>query len=71
MSEIDDKRQAVILNQASKPGLRGKINAMCASCIYDPFGGAGAWRQQVTACTSTDCPLYSVRPTTKAASGTL
>ena len=36
------------------------------SCIYDPYGGNGNWRQQVEACTARGCPLYAVRPTSKA-----
>lgn len=55
--------QELINKQASKPGFRGKINAKCIDCIYDDAGGAGGtWRQQVEACTSYKCPLYSVRP---------
>ena len=45
-----------------RASLRGCINAMCKSCIYDPIGGNGTWRQQVEACTATHCPLYPVRP---------
>jgi hypothetical protein len=45
-----------------RPGLRASINAFCRSCIYDPIGGTGTWRQQVEACTSPGCPLYAVRP---------
>ena len=45
---------------------RAAINAKCKECIYDPIGGVGNWRQQVEACTSRTCPLYSVRPTSKA-----
>lgn len=41
--------------------LRRRIDTMCKRCIYDP-NAAGSWRQQVTICTSFDCPLYSVRP---------
>ena len=44
-----------------KPGLRASINAKCKDCIYDNLG-EGNWRQQVSACTSEDCPLYAVRP---------
>ena len=44
--------------------LRGAINGMCRSCIYD--GAApGNWRQQVTQCPCLDCPLYPVRPVSK------
>jgi hypothetical protein len=45
--------------------LRRAINAFCKSCIYDPEGGVGNWRQQVTDCPSKTCPLYRVRPQTK------
>jgi len=54
--------QKIIDRETAKPGLRGKINAFCASCIYDPVGGAGTWREQVKGCGATECPLYSVRP---------
>ena len=46
--------------------LRQCINAKCKSCIYDPLSGLGHWRQQVELCTITSCPLYAVRPRTKA-----
>jgi len=58
---MDDRRKYLIERESSKPGLRGKINAMCIECIYDPEGGDGSWKQQVTDCTSPTCPLYSVR----------
>jgi hypothetical protein len=45
--------------------LRNAINEKCKWCIYDPLSGEGNWRQQVTKCTSTDCPLYPVRPISK------
>jgi len=57
-----DRREKVINREMSRPGLRGKINAFCAHCIYDPEAGTGAWREQVEICTSYKCPLYSVRP---------
>jgi hypothetical protein len=41
--------------------LRKRINEFCKGCIYDK-NGDGAWREQVTACTSYRCPLYDVRP---------
>jgi len=62
MNDIDTARNKVINREKAKPGLRGKINANCAYCIYDPFGSKGTWRQQVEECTSYDCPLYEVRP---------
>jgi hypothetical protein len=46
--------------------LRGAINAFCRHCLYDSHQ-PGAWRQQITACTSYKCPLYPVRPTSKVA----
>ena len=56
-------KDEIIAREAGKNGLRGKVNAKCCECIYDDSGGAGGnWRQQVTACTSKQCPLYSVRP---------
>lgn len=49
--------------------LRNAINAMCRSCIYDPGNGNGKWREQVTACTSSNCPLHPIRPRSAAKSG--
>ncbi len=54
-------RKKLILNHAEKAGLRGKIDAKCIECIYCPFS-EGTWRKQVQDCTSTECPLWSVRP---------
>ena len=34
----------------------------CKECIYDDKGGNGNWRQQVSNCKATSCPLYEVRP---------
>ena len=45
--------------------LRSAINAKCKDCIYDPIAEGGAWRQQVTECSSSTCPLFDVRPTSK------
>ena len=42
--------------------LRKSINEKCRECIYDPIGGGGSWRQQVTDCSAKHCPLYEVRP---------
>jgi hypothetical protein len=58
------RRRKVVEDQGDRAGLRGKINAMCADCIFDP-GAKGTWREQVEACTTKTCPLYSVRPTQK------
>lgn len=46
------------------PSLRNAIDAMCRACIYDPGSGTGAWREQVSACSSSNCPLHPVRPQT-------
>ena len=47
-------------------GMRAAINAMCKQCLYDPRAeGLGTWRQQIEACTATDCPLYAYRPTSR------
>lgn len=56
-----DHRAQTVDKLVSKPGLRGKIDAMCCYCIYDPHS-AGSWRKQVHKCTSKACPLYTVRP---------
>ena len=59
---MTDSRQKIIDRELRRPGLRGPINAFCCHCIYDPHGKAGGWIQQVTNCTSYECPLYDVRP---------
>ena len=44
------------------PPTRGEaIAAKCRDCIYDDKA-AGTWRQQVTACHLTACPLWRFRP---------
>lgn len=40
------------------------INAACRSCIYDS-DARGAWREQVAACESSNCPLHPVRPVSR------
>ena len=54
-------------NASQKTGnklkLRGKIDAKCRDCIYDPHS-EGTWRFQVQNCTCLACPLYPVRPIT-------
>lgn len=64
----DQHRLKIIHREVSKAGLRGKINAKCAECIYDPYQ-PGTWLKQVEICTSKGCPLYDVRPSSKAKSG--
>lgn len=44
--------------------LRKSINEKCKDCNYDDLA-AGTWLQQITLCSSPDCPLYGVRPQTK------
>lgn len=61
-TDSDKRRDELIARQVSKPGLRGRINAMCIHCIVEPGSGGGSWRQQVHACTAPSCPLYDVRP---------
>lgn len=41
--------------------LRSAIDAKCKGCIYDS-ASAGAWREQVACCTSSNCPLFEFRP---------
>lgn len=41
------------------------IRAKCRDCIYDECS-PGTWRQQVDACTSTDCALHEWRPRSSA-----
>lgn len=56
-------RDKLISREKEKNGMRGKVNAKCIECIYDGECGVGTWRQQVEACTSFDCPLHDIRPT--------
>lgn len=41
--------------------LRSAVDSMCRECIYDPLDRGTCW-QQVACCTSSSCPLFSVRP---------
>ena len=50
--------------------LRKRIDNMCRSCLHDPIGGNGSWRNQVANCTSKSCPLYDVRPLPKVVGST-
>ena len=69
MNDVDKRRHEVIDRLAGKPGLRGKIDAKCCECIYDPISGGGTWKQQVESCTSTTCPLFPVRAKSEAVCG--
>jgi len=62
ISQADYKRNLSI-KHISKSGLRGKINANCIDCTYDP-NEIGSWRKQVENCSGHSCSLYTVHPTT-------
>jgi hypothetical protein len=65
LTDRDMPKQSTKANQfrvAARPSLRSSIDRMCKSCIYDPGNGNGGWREQVAACSSSNCPLHSVRP---------
>ena len=49
--------------------LRKAIDNMCKSCSYDKHD-KGTWRQQIAACTISECPLHKVRPVTGKNAGT-
>lgn len=55
-------RETIVAKLTARSGYKWKVAAFCCHCIYDENGGGGTWRQQVEACTSLECPLYSVRP---------
>ncbi len=59
----DAYKESLIARLASKPGLRGAIDANCVECIYDPRD-SGTWRKQCEDCSCLSCPLHPVRPTT-------
>ena len=60
--DIEQRIKDKTLNRLLKKGkLRGRIDAKCCECIYDPMSD-GSWRLQVENCTSLACPLYPVRP---------
>lgn len=56
------------MEKRAKPrrSMRKAIDAFCRWCLYDPRGGCGTWREQVEACTATDCPLFEFRPRSSA-----
>ena len=55
------QKERIIKRESGKPGYKGRVTAFCCHCIFDTYQ-TGTWLQQVEACTSLDCPLYSVRP---------
>jgi len=61
---MTDVREKVIERLAKKIGLRAKIDAKCCDCIYDGYA-EGTWRKQVENCTSSDCPLFTIRTKSK------
>ena len=57
----ETRKEELIYREKNKSGFKGKVNAKCIECIYDPYS-EGTWIGQITACTSYSCPLYKVRP---------
>jgi len=53
-------KKELIKTNASKPGLRGTVDATCIRCTYDSRK-KGTWRKQVEGCTMNCCQLYTVR----------
>jgi hypothetical protein len=41
--------------------LRSAVDAKCKGCIYDQLA-PGTWREQVAACSTSNCELFDVRP---------
>jgi len=56
-----ERKDTLIQQECSKKGLRGRVNAHCIDCGYDPLD-KGTWRQQIHRCAITNCPLFDVRP---------
>ncbi len=44
---------------------RKAIIEMCKGCIFDPYT-PGTWRVQIEDCSSRNCPLYDLRPVSRA-----
>jgi hypothetical protein len=57
----DAQRQRIVERECKKAGFKAKIRAFCCHCIYDPYSD-GTWLKQVENCTSSHCPLFTVRP---------
>jgi len=66
--EIEETGNGSSEPEKARASLRKAINAFCRGCLYDPHE-PGTWRQQVHACTATDCPLYEIRPRSAAPLG--
>ena len=65
MTSREQHQLDLIIKHAGKPGLRGKIDAKCIECIFDPYQ-RGSWRSQVEKCTCTSCPVHDIRVRTLA-----
>ncbi len=50
---------------SARKSLRAAIDDKCRDCIFDPLA-VGNWRQQVTLCSVYSCPLWEVRPVSRA-----
>jgi len=61
--KLTNQYEETIRRLLKKGKLRGRIDAKCVECIYDPYQ-EGTWRLQVEKCTSPACPLFPVRPLT-------
>ena len=59
----DANKERLVARLASKPGLRGAIDANCVECIYDPRD-SGTWRKQCEDCNVLSCQMFAKRPTT-------
>lgn len=66
MQQESEYKTRLLNRLIEQPGLRGRVNAKCVECIYDPHMGNGTWRQQVEDCTSLRCPLWEIRPKSEA-----
>jgi len=53
-------QKELIAIHMGKPGLKGKVTAMCISCSFDETQ-TQSWVKQVDQCGVEECPLYSVR----------
>lgn len=64
MSRLEKRAQArekLLARECKKGGFKGRINAKCIECLFDPYQ-EGSWRKQVANCTCFDCPLFPIRP---------
>lgn len=65
-ARIEALKKARMTPRKKTPSLRKSIDAKCKDCTYDDSNGLGTWRQQTELCTVTRCPLWPVRPVSKA-----